>query len=140
MLGGSKPEGEKPAPRRRSAVRPPEKNPAALISYHLGYIALMVGLGAVVWMVALFLRAEARGGAEEETIDRMRLILKVGLGLGALLGLAGYVLGVIGFQTQRRAKGQAHATIGRVLGLINFVVQIVALILILWYLNRQFPQ
>ncbi|HEV3260486.1 MAG TPA: zinc ribbon domain-containing protein [Gemmataceae bacterium] len=119
----------------------PYKNPLALISYYVGYIALVVGLGAIVWMVVLFQRAEAGKGAHQDTIDTMRLILKVGLGLGSFLGLVGFGLGISGFlygRSHRRAKGQAHATTGIVLGVINVIGQIAALVLILQYINSQF--
>ena len=121
----------------------PYKNPMALISYYLGYVGLAVGLGAIVWMVALFQSAEQAKGAKQETIDSMQLILKVGLGAGAFLGLVGFGLGIYGFLyggSHRKAKGQAHATTGIVLGVINVIGQIVALILILLWIKNQFPQ
>jgi len=116
----------------------PYKNPVALISYYLGYVSLIVGLVAIVSTVVVFQRAEGREGASAETIDRIRLILRLGLGLGAVLGAAGTGLGIFGFlygRTYRRAKGQAHATTGIVLGVLNMIAQPVALILILRYIN-----
>jgi hypothetical protein len=110
----------------------PYKNPCALLSYYTGFIALVVGLGAAVGMV--YMLNNVSWTPRPQDVESIRRTLFVGFGLGILLGLAGFALGIFGFlfgSAHRASKGKTHALIGTVMGASNVMGQVVALLLLL---------
>jgi hypothetical protein len=116
----------------------PYRNPLALFGYYAAFLGLIIGLGAIA--AAIFLCRQKEVIARQD-VDLAKTIIYIGVILGVLVELAAFVMGIFGFFYARAhptSKGGGHALSSIIMGALFFIGELVALFLVLQYIDTNF--
>lgn len=113
----------------------PYKNLGALVGYYCAYLSPLVGVGAII---VILLIGQKNDWFVKKQLPAFQMILFVGMGVGMLIALVGFILGGMGFVYVRNhpaAKGTGHAVFAMLAGGVNLVWELAAIILVGNYIN-----
>jgi hypothetical protein len=112
----------------------PYRNPLALFGYYSVFLGFIIAIGAVTGVLFFF----SQTVLQPKHIRFAKTVVYIGLIVGMIFELAAFLLGVFGLlyvRTHPTARGTGHAILSVVLGPLLLIVELVALILIIAWLN-----
>jgi hypothetical protein len=115
----------------------PYRNPLALFGYYCIFLGFIVGIGATTAVV--FFASQSH--LEMKHISFGKTVIYVGFIIGMMLELAAFLLGIFGLLYVRAhptARGTGHAIMSVILGPLLLIAQLVALILLVGWIDSQF--
>jgi len=116
----------------------PYRNPLALFGYYCVFLGFIVGIGAVTAVV--FFASQTH--LEAKHIGFGKTVIYIGLIVGMIFELAAFLLGIFGLLYVRAhptARGTGHAIMSVILGPLLLITGLVALILLVGWLDSLFP-
>jgi hypothetical protein len=116
----------------------PYRNPLALFGYYCVFAGFIVAIGALTAVVFYFSQTHL----QLKDIRFGKTVLYIGFIVGMVLELAAFLLGIFGLLYVRAhptARGTGHAILSVVLGPLLLIAELVALILVIAWLNSRFP-
>ena len=123
-------------PRSGGAIVP-YRNPLALFGYYCVFLGFIVAIGAVTVVAYHF----SKTSLEIKDIRLGKTVVFIGFIIGMILELAAFLLGILGLlyvRTHPTARGTGHALLSVILGPILLIAQLVALILLLAWIDGKF--
>ena len=115
----------------------PYRNPLALFGYYCIFLGFIVGIGATTAVV--FFASQSH--LEMKHISFGKTVIYVGFIIGMILELVAFLLGIFGLLYVRAhptARGTGHAIMSVILGPLLLIAQLVALILLIGWIDSQF--
>jgi len=123
-------------PRSGGAIVP-YRNPLALFGYYCVFLGFIVAIGAMTAVAYYF----SRTYLDAKDIRFGKTVVFIGFIVGMILELAAFLLGILGLlyvRTHPTARGTGHAALSIILGPILLIAQLVALILLLAWIDGKF--
>ena len=123
-------------PRSGGAIVP-YRNPLALFGYYCVFLGFIVAIGAMTAVAYYF----SRTYLDVKDIRFGKTVVFIGFIVGMILELAAFLLGILGLlyvRTHPTARGTGHAALSIILGPILLIAQLVALILLLAWIDGKF--
>ncbi len=115
----------------------PYRNPLALFGYYCIFLGFIVGIGATTAVV--FFASQSH--LEMKHISFGKTVIYVGFIIGMILELVAFLLGIFGLLYVRAhptARGTGHAIMSVILGPLLLIAELVALILLIGWIDSQF--
>ena len=115
----------------------PYRNPLALFGYYCVFLGFIVAIGAMTAVAYYF----SRTYLDVKDIRFGKTVVFIGFIVGMILELAAFLLGILGLlyvRTHPTARGTGHAALSIILGPILLIAQLVALILLLAWIDGKF--
>jgi hypothetical protein len=123
-------------PRSGGAIVP-YRNPLALFGYYCVFLGFIVAIGAITAVAYYF----SRTYLEVKDIRFGKTVVVIGFVVGMVLELTAFLLGIFGLlyvRTHPTARGTGHAAMSVIAGPILLIAQLVALILLLAWIDGKF--
>jgi hypothetical protein len=115
----------------------PYRNPLALFGYYCVFLGFIVGIGATTAVV--FFASQSH--LEMKHISFGKTVIYIGFIVGMILELSAFLLGIFGLlyvRTHPTARGTGHAVMSVILGPVLLIAELVALLLLIGWIDSQF--
>ena len=115
----------------------PYRNPLALFGYYCVFLGFIVGIGATTAVV--FFASQSH--LEVKHIRLGKTVIYIGFIVGMILELSAFLLGIFGLLYVRAhptARGTGHAIMSVIVGPLLLIAQLMALILLVGWIDSQF--